>query len=40
MTVVERDSEKALRYRGKNRVVVVVGDLTKDQLVRVASSLD
>lgn len=29
---VDRDGEKAVRYRGKQRVVVVVGDLTPEEL--------
>jgi len=36
MTLVDRGSTKALRYFGRERVVVVVGDLTSDEMVRVA----
>ena len=40
MTLVDRGGEKALRYRGKERVVTVVGNLTAEELTRVARSLD
>jgi outer membrane lipoprotein-sorting protein len=40
MTVIDRGSEKAVRYFGKDRVIVIVGDLPRDELVRVATSLD
>ena len=36
MTLVDRGSTKALRYFGRERVVVVVGDLTSDEMTRVA----
>ena len=40
MTLVDRGTEKALRYLGDKLVVVVVGDLTKDEIVRVARSVE
>jgi negative regulator of sigma E activity len=38
--VADRGGEKVLRRFSKSRVVVVVGDLTADQLTRIAASLD
>ncbi len=38
--VVDHGGEKVLRRASKTRVVVVVGDLTADQLTRIAASLD
>jgi predicted Zn-dependent peptidase len=40
MTLVDRGTEKALRYLGDELVVVVVGDVTKDEIVRVARSVE
>jgi len=40
MTLIDRGSEKALRYMGKERVVVVVGDLSAEELMRIARSLE
>ena len=40
MTLVDRGTEKALRYLGRDLVVVVVGDLTAEELVRVAKSVE
>jgi len=40
MTLVDRGTEKALRYFGAGLVVVVVGDVTADELVRVAKSVE
>jgi outer membrane lipoprotein-sorting protein len=40
MTLVDRGSHKALRYFGREFVLVVVGDLTPEELVRVARSVD
>jgi len=40
MTLVDRGSEKALRYLGKHRVVVAVGDLSRRELVRIVTSVD
>jgi hypothetical protein len=40
MTLVDRGTEKALRYLGREMVVVVVGDLTRDEIVRVAMSVE
>jgi outer membrane lipoprotein-sorting protein len=40
MTLVDRGSEKALRYFGKHRVVVAVGDLSRHELVRIVTSVD
>jgi hypothetical protein len=40
MTLVDHGTEKALRYFGDIRVVVVVGDLLADELVRVAQSVE
>jgi hypothetical protein len=40
MTLVDHGSEKAVRYFGDKRVVVVVGDLLADELVRVAQSVE
>lgn len=39
MTVTDRGGAKALRYVGGDRVIVVVGDLPEDELVRVAKSI-
>jgi hypothetical protein len=39
MTVVDHGTEKAVRYHGESRVVVVVGDLRADELVRIAESV-
>jgi outer membrane lipoprotein-sorting protein len=38
--VADHGGEKVLRHFSKARVVVVVGDLTADQLTRIAASLD
>jgi hypothetical protein len=40
MTLVDRGAEKALRYLGRERAVVVVGDLSEEELVRVARSVE
>ncbi len=40
MTLVERGTEKALRYLGREMVVVVVGDVTAEELMRVAKSVE
>jgi outer membrane lipoprotein-sorting protein len=40
MTLVDRGTEKAVRYFGAELVVVVVGDVTADELVRVAKSVE
>jgi len=40
MTLVDRGTEKALRYFGPELVVVVVGDVAADELVRVAKSVE
>ena len=40
MTLIDRGSEKALRYLGAERVVVVIGDLPPEELMRVARSLE
>jgi len=40
MSLVDRGSEKALRYLGAGRVVVVIGDLPAEELMRVARSLE
>ena len=40
MTLVDRGTEKALRYFGRDLVVGVVGDLTAEELVRVAKSVE
>ncbi|HUU54120.1 MAG TPA: sigma-E factor regulatory protein RseB domain-containing protein [Armatimonadota bacterium] len=40
MTLIDRGTEKALRYFGRNAVVVVVGDLAAEELVRMAKSVD
>jgi hypothetical protein len=40
MTLVDRGSERALRYFGKHRVVVAVGDLSRRELVRIVTSVD
>jgi outer membrane lipoprotein-sorting protein len=40
MTLVDRGTEKALRYLGRERTVVVVGDLSEEELVRVARSVE
>jgi len=40
MSIVDRGSEKAIRYFGRERVVVVVGDLTVEELVKIARSVD
>ena len=39
MSVVDRGGQKALRHFGRDRVIVVVGDLTVDQLVRIAKGI-
>ncbi len=39
MTLVDRGSAKALRYLGKERAVVVIGDLPAEELMRVARSV-
>ena len=40
MTLVDRGTEKALRYFGRDTAVVVVGDLTAEEIVRIATSVD
>jgi len=40
MTLVDRGTEKALRYFGRSAAVVVVGDLTAEEIVRIAKSVD
>jgi len=40
MTLVDHVSEKALRYLGEDRVVLVVGDLPAEELARVAESIE
>jgi hypothetical protein len=40
MTIVDRGSEKAIRHFSGERVVLVVGDVTAEELVKVARSLD
>jgi len=39
MSVVDRGAQKALRYFGRNRVIIVVGDLTVDQLSWIAKGV-
>ncbi len=39
MRLVDRGTEKALRYLSPERVIVVVGDLTEEEMVRVARSV-
>lgn len=39
MTLIDRGTEKALRYFGRETVVVVVGDLTAEEIVRIAKSI-
>lgn len=38
--VVNRGNEKVVRYLGAERVVIVAGDLTEDELTRVAKSIE
>lgn len=40
LTVHDRGTEKVLRYHGRELVVIVVGDLTADELVRVGKSVE
>jgi len=40
MTLVDRGTEKALRYFSRDTAVVVVGDLTAEEIVRIAKSVD
>jgi len=40
MTLVDRGTEKALRYFGRTAAVMVVGDLTAEEIVRIAKSVD
>jgi len=40
MTLVARGSEKAFRYLGRERTVIVVGDLPAEELMRVARSVE
>ena len=40
MTLIDRGTEKALRYFGRDTAVVVVGDLTAEEIVRIAKSVD
>lgn len=40
LEVVDRGDEKVLRRRAGDRVIVVVGDLTQDELVRVANGVE
>jgi hypothetical protein len=39
ITLMDRGSEKALRYFGSELVIVVVGDLTAEELTRIAKSV-
>ncbi len=40
LTVNDRGTEKVLRYHGRELVVIVVGDLTADELVRIGKSVE
>jgi len=40
ITLVDRGGERALRYFGRRLAIVIVGDLTSDEIVRMAKSID
>lgn len=40
MTLIDRGTEKALRYFGRTAAVMVVGDLAAEEIVRIAKSVD